>query len=117
MGNKHVENIISPILKPNILLVDDKPANLMALEVVLGRSDYNLISVESGKAALEVLAKQSVDLILLDVQMPGMDGFETAKRVKLISNCEDIPIIFITAIYTENEFIKKGYAAGAVDYF
>jgi CheY-like chemotaxis protein len=60
---------------------------------------------------------QNISVILLDVQMPGMDGFETARRIKLLPGCQDIPIIFITAIYTEDPFIKKGYQAGAIDYF
>lgn len=103
--------------KVNLLLVDDKPANLLALEAVLGDSEYSLIRAGSGAEALEILKKQEIALILLDIQMPDMDGFETAKRIKQLDNCADIPIILITAIYIEDPYVRKGYQAGAVDYF
>lgn len=103
--------------KPTLLLVDDKPANLLALEAVLGDSEYNLIRANSGPEALEILKRQEVAVILLDIQMPDMDGFETAKRIKKLDNCADIPIIFITAIYSEDPYVRRGYQAGAVDYF
>jgi CheY-like chemotaxis protein len=103
--------------KPNILAVDDKRANLVALDGLL-YADYNLISAESGEEAVEMLEKRSdVDLILMDVQMPGMDGFETAARIKRMDAHKDVPIIFITAIFTENPWIKKGYEVGGIDYF
>ena len=104
--------------KPNVLAVDDKRANLLALEVTLG-SDYNLLLAHSGEEALALLSRQpqSIDLILMDVQMPEMDGFETAKRIKQIPGCEDLPIIFITAVFREDPFIKQGYEAGGIDYF
>jgi PAS domain S-box-containing protein len=101
----------------NILVVDDKRANFQALEAVLG-DEYKLLFADSGEAAVELLhERRDVDLILMDVQMPGMDGFETAVRVKEIAHCQDVPIIFVTAIYTEDPFIKKGYAVGGMDYF
>lgn len=109
-----IEKIVK---KPTILAVDDKRANLLALEVLLG-TDYEVISAGSGEASLSLLhARQDIDLILLDVQMPGMDGFETASRVKQMEHCKDIPIIFVTAIYTEDPFIRKGYEVGGLDYF
>ena len=106
-------------LRPTkLLLVDDKPANLLALEAVLESPDYTLIRAQSGPEALAQLhAHPDIALILLDVQMPGMDGMETARRIKEIPACQDIPIIFITAIFTEDPFVKRGYEAGAVDYF
>lgn len=104
-------------LKTRLLVVDDRPENLIALEAVLGSDDYVLYSARSGPEALEALEKHEVDLILLDIQMPGMDGYEVAQRIKKMERCAEIPIIFITAIYTEDPHIKKGYAAGAVDYF
>lgn len=101
-----------------LLLVDDKPANLLALEAVLDGPDYKLIRANSGAEALDQLrAHPDVALILLDVQMPGMDGMETSRRIKRMPGCQDIPIILITAIFTEDPFVKKGYQAGAVDYF
>jgi CheY-like chemotaxis protein len=101
----------------NVLAVDDLPANLIALEAVLA-DDYNLICTNSGAEALSVLnERKNIDVILMDLQMPVMDGFETATRIKQIPGCEEIPIIFITAVYREDPFIKKGYEVGGVDYF
>jgi CheY-like chemotaxis protein len=106
------------LAKTKLLLVDDKPANLVALEAVLGDKEYELIRAHSGAEALDRLrAHPDVAVILLDVQMPGMDGLEVARRVKENVELRDIPIIFITAIYTEDPFVKKGYEAGGVDYF
>jgi CheY-like chemotaxis protein len=103
--------------KANILAVDDKRANLIALDGLL-YADYNVISAESGEEAIEILQKRhDVDLVLMDVQMPGMDGFETASRIKQLHAHRDVPIIFITAIFTENPWIKKGYEVGGIDYF
>jgi CheY-like chemotaxis protein len=103
--------------KANVLAVDDYEANLVALEAVLG-GDYNLILARSGPEAISILhLRTDVDVVLLDVQMPDMDGFETAAQIKKISGYADLPIIFITAVYREDPFIKKGYAVGAVDYF
>ena len=104
--------------KPNVLAVDDKPANLLALEATLGTA-YNVLLAHSGREAVALLERrpESVDLILMDVQMPDMDGFEAAKRIKRLQDCEDIPIIFITAVFREDPFIRQGYEAGGIDYF
>src|SRR5580658_8346487 len=107
------------IIRPaKLLLVDDKPANLLALEAVLESNAYKLIFAHSGAEALALL-KQNKDtaLILLDVQMPEMDGFEVARQIKASPEYHDIPIILITAVFTDNPFATKGYQAGAVDYF
>jgi len=101
----------------NLLLVDDHPSNLLALEAVLSDRGYNLIMAHSGYEAIELLKKHKIALVLLDIQMPGMDGFETARRMKSMEGCQDIPIIFITAVYKEDPFIKKGYEVGGIDYF
>ena len=104
--------------KTKLLLVDDKPANLLALEAVLTGQDYELVRANSGAEALTQLkAHPDVALVLLDVQMPGMDGLEVSKRIKEMPEFQDLPIIFITAIYTEDPFVKQGYRAGGVDYF
>ncbi len=103
--------------KPNLLLVDDHHPNLVALQAVLSERDYNLILAHSGAEAIELVQKHDIALILLDVQMPDMDGFETAKRIKAMERTRDIPIVFITAVYKEDPFVKIGFAAGAVDYF
>lgn len=101
----------------NLLLVDDHPSNLLALEAVLSDREYNLIMAHSGYEAIELMKKHEIALVLLDIQMPGMDGFETARQMKSIEGCRDIPIIFITAVYREDPFIKKGYEVGGIDYF
>lgn len=101
----------------NVLAVDDQVANLVALDAVL-TPDFNLIRATSGEQAVEILQSRSdIDVILMDVHMPGMDGFEAATRVKQLPGCKDIPIIFITAVYKEDPFIKQGFQVGAVDYF
>lgn len=103
--------------KPRILSVDDKSSNLLALEVLL-EPDYTVHSVTSGPAALEFLRRDpNIDVIILDVQMPGMDGFETAAQIKKLEACRDIPIVFVTAVYQEDPHMKKGYAVGGIDYF
>ncbi|HVL35038.1 MAG TPA: response regulator, partial [Burkholderiales bacterium] len=103
--------------KANILVVDDKPANLLAMEAVLG-SEHNLVLAGSGEEALALLrARRDIDLILLDVQMPGLDGFETALQVRAVEHCREVPIIFVTAVYTEDPFIRRGYEVGGIDYF
>src|SRR5688572_3291890 len=101
-----------------VLAVDDKPANLMALEAVLDDQVYTILSAHSGASAFALLnGKPDVALILLDVQMPIMDGFEVARRIKKMPGFEEIPVIFITAICTEDPFVREGYSVGAVDYF
>src|ERR1700749_1502483 len=105
-------------MKGKILMVDDKTANLLALEAVLDRPEYDLIRANSGSDALEALHQHpDIALILLDVQMPIMDGFETARRIKRDPAYAAIPIIFITAVYTTDPFVLKGMQAGGIDYF
>jgi PAS domain S-box-containing protein len=99
-----------------LLLVDDKAENLIALEAVLS-GDYRLLRATSGAEAIEIAENNHVDAILLDIQMPGLDGYETARRIKQVERCKTVPIIFITAIFKENPAIRKGYEVGAVDYF
>ena len=103
--------------KATVLAVDDTPANLIALEAVLQR-DFKLLTATSGHEALELLGKhEDVDVILMDLQMPGMDGFETASLVKRMPGCEDIPIVFITAYYADDAIVKRAYHVGGIDYF
>jgi PAS domain S-box-containing protein len=103
--------------KPKLLLVDDKPANLLALEAVLGDNEFETVRANSGPQALELIRQHEFALVLLDIQMPDMDGFETARRIKELPQGVDLPIIFITAIYNEDPYVRKGYQAGGVDYF
>lgn len=101
-----------------VLAVDDKPANLLALEAVLDEQLYIVLTALSGATALDTLKKNpDTALILLDVQMPIMDGFELARRIKKMAGFEEIPVIFITAICTEDPSVRQGYEVGAVDYF
>ncbi len=100
----------------NVLLVDDRPEGLLALEAALGSSEYNLVKASSGKEALACLLNDDFAVILLDVQMPEMDGFETATIIKSRDRTKGIPILFITAIDKDSTYIYKGYETGAVDY-
>ncbi|QOY55264.1 hybrid sensor histidine kinase/response regulator [Candidatus Sulfurimonas marisnigri] len=106
----------------NILAVDDVEANLYSLESLLTENKLNtkkinIIKALSGEEALKIVLVQDIDLILLDIQMPGMNGFETAKFLKLNPKTKDIPIVFLTAAFKSDEFIKQGYEVGAIDYF
>ena len=100
----------------NLLLVDDRPENLLALEAIIERDDYNLIKASSGEEALVQLMKADFATILLDVQMPGIDGFATARIIKARERTKHIPILFITANNMDAEHIFQGYSLGAVDY-
>ena len=102
--------------KINILLVDDRPENLLALEAIIEREDYNLVKAVSGEEALKFLLKYDFAAILLDVQMPGIDGFETAKIIKAREKTKNIPILFITANNVDHKHIFTGYSVGAIDY-
>ncbi|MDQ1002933.1 two-component system, sporulation sensor kinase E [Neobacillus niacini] len=106
----------TPPQKVNILMVDDHPENLLALEAVLTSPNYNLISAYSGKEALKCMLQYDFAVILLDVQMPGLNGFDTAKLIKAREKTKNIPIIFITAISQEMEHVHQGYSVGAIDY-
>jgi len=102
--------------KVNILLVDDTPENLIALEAVLEELGQNLIKARSGEEALRLILRHDFAVILLDVNMPGLNGFETAQMIRQRKSTEHIPIIFITAISTSETHLFKGYSLGAVDY-
>ncbi len=100
----------------SVLLVDDRDDNLLALEAVLEPLGMELVRAGSGEEALRLLLRQAFDLIILDVQMPGIDGFETARHIRGRERTASIPIIFLTAISRELEHQLEGYDAGAVDY-
>ena len=102
--------------KVNILLVDDQPGKLIAHEAILQELGQNVVKAMSGRDALECLLKQDFAVILLDVNMPGMDGFETAELIRQRPRFEKTPIIFITAYNTSDIDRLKGYRLGAVDY-
>ncbi|WP_336775052.1 PAS domain S-box protein [Paenibacillus sp. MMO-58] len=102
--------------KVNILMVDDRPENLIALEAILASPNYRLYSAHSGEEALRHVLTTDFAVILLDVQMPGMNGFETASLIKMRERSKHVPIIFITAISQAAEHVKHGYSVGAIDY-
>jgi CheY-like chemotaxis protein len=107
---------VKPLPPGRVLVVDDRPENLLALEAILGGLGLEVITATSGEQALKHLLVEDVSLILLDVQMPEMDGYETAAHIKSRPRTQDIPIIFLTAIDREAHQAYRGYAAGAVDF-
>lgn len=102
--------------KPNILIVDDREEGLMALETVLQDCGYNLVRAQSGQEALSHLLSTNFAVVLMDVQMPEMNGFETASYIKKREKTRNIPIIFVTGVDRDERFVSHGYQSGAVDY-
>lgn len=100
----------------SILIVDDRPENLLTLESLLDRPELEIVRANSGMEALEKTLDHEFALVLLDVQMPGMDGYETAELMRGNNKTRHIPIIFITAAQKEREHMFKGYDSGAVDF-
>src|SRR3954462_10523869 len=99
-----------------ILLVDDMEDNLIALEAVLGSLNEPLFRARSGEEAMKALLRRPFALVLLDVRMPGMDGFETAANIKRLDQTRDVPIIFLTGAEDDSGYAFRGYATGAADY-
>ncbi|WFB06370.1 response regulator [Streptomyces sp. LX-29] len=107
----------APQRMPRILIVDDQADNLLAMTAVLSTLDQELVTVSSGGEALKALLHHDdFAVIIMDVQMPDMDGYETAAHIKRRPRTRDVPIIFLTAMGTDPEHSARGYAAGAVDY-
>src|SRR6202795_4449222 len=102
--------------KINILMVDDQPGKLLSYEAMLGELGENLIKAHSGMEALDHLLKTDIALVLMDVSMPGMDGFETAQMIHEHPRFQHTPIVFISAILMSDVDRLKGYQHGAVDY-
>ncbi len=98
-----------------VLIVDDNPKNLQVLGTILKQSGYQIVVAQTGVQALKAVQKILPDLILLDIMMPEMDGFETCRKLKTMQETKDIPIIFLTA-RTETEDVIRGFECGAVDY-
>jgi PAS domain S-box-containing protein len=115
-GSQNGSLRMAPEMKTNILLVDDRADKLLALEAVLSGLGQNLVQARSGKDALRHLLKQDFAVILLDVSMPSMDGFETASLIRQRPRSEHTPIIFVTSIGNSENHISRGYSLGAVDY-
>jgi diguanylate cyclase (GGDEF)-like protein/PAS domain S-box-containing protein len=106
----------APSLYQTLLVVDDRRDNLIAMEALLSDQDWRVRTVDSGEAALQCLLDEPVGLVLLDVQMPGMDGYEVARLMRGSSRTRHIPIIFLTANAYSEDAVLRGYAQGAVDY-
>ena len=100
----------------HILIVDDRPENLVALESLLDKPGWIVVKANSGNEALQLILEHDFALVLLDVQMPDMNGFETAELMRANPKTRRIPIIFVTAISREQQYVFKGYESGAVDY-
>ncbi|OIJ64641.1 response regulator [Streptomyces mangrovisoli] len=100
----------------SILLVDDMEDNLIALEAVLGSLNEPLVRARSGEEAMKALLRQRFAVVLLDIRMPGMDGFETAANIKRLDQTKDVPIIFLTGADADAGYAFRGYATGAADY-
>ncbi|REA59747.1 hybrid sensor histidine kinase/response regulator [Dyadobacter luteus] len=99
-----------------ILIVDDRPENILPLKRILEMHGYRTDSAESGEEALKKVLSTDYSVIIMDVQMPGMDGFEVAEAMSGFSKAKDIPIIFLSAVNKEKKFITKGYSSGGIDY-
>src|SRR5436190_1881764 len=115
-GNGSLDSPDGPPLKANILLVDDRADKLLAVEAILAPLGQNIVKARSGKEALRHLLNQDFTVVLLDVAMPGMDGFETAAMIRKRPRSEHTPIIFVTSISNSENSIFQGYSLGAVDY-
>jgi DNA-binding response OmpR family regulator len=100
----------------NILIVDDEPKNLTVLETVLNNPAYRLVKAESADQALLALLVDQFALLILDIRMPGVTGIELAQIIKKRKKTSQVPIIFLTAYYNEDQHVLEGYGAGAVDY-
>mgnify|MGYP000225486624 CR=1 FL=1 len=100
----------------NILIVDDEPKNLTVLEAVLNNPAYRLVRATSAEEALLALLTDEFALLILDVSMPGMTGFELAQMIRQRKKSSDLPIMFLTAFYCEDQHVLEGYGSGAVDY-
>lgn len=114
MTDRSAQAAVPP--QPALLLVDDRPENLLALEAVLEPLGQRMVKAHSGEEALRHLLADDIAVIVLDVQMPGIDGFETAEQIKQRDRTRDIPIIFLTAISQGLDNRLRGYGTGAVDY-
>ncbi|WP_425833866.1 response regulator [Streptomyces fractus] len=102
--------------RASILLVDDMEDNLTALEAVLGPLNEPLVRARSGEEAMKALLRRQFAVVLLDIRMPGMDGFETATNIKRLDQTKDVPIIFLTGTEADTGYAFRGYATGAADY-
>ncbi|MFF8841343.1 two-component system response regulator [Streptomyces sp. NPDC015127] len=106
----------SPADQCSILIVDDMEENLIAFEAVLGPLHEHLVRARSGEEALKAMLRQEFAVVLLDVRMPGMDGFETAANIKRLDQTKDVPVILVTGAEAGADYAYRGYAIGAADF-
>lgn len=102
--------------KINILIVDDRPENLLSMESLIESPELNIVRASSGNESLGLMLDYEFAIVLLDVQMPGMDGFETAELMRGSEKTKHVPIIFVTALSKDQKYVFRGYESGAVDY-
>ncbi len=115
-GMETLPGCLNPSGKAAILIVDDNAQNLMALEAILAGPDRNVMAVSSGEHALKYLLQEECCVVVLDVKMEGLDGYETAALIRSRERTRDLPIIFVTSYSKEEADVIKGYSYGAVDY-
>ncbi|HEY3821904.1 MAG TPA: response regulator [Polyangiaceae bacterium] len=101
---------------PSILLVDDNRSNLVALAAALQPLEFSIVAAQSGEEALELVAERDFMAIVMDVHMPGLDGYQTTASLRRHERSRDVPVIFLTAVHNQPEHTYRGYALGAVDY-
>jgi CheY-like chemotaxis protein len=106
----------APDDRSSILIVDDMEENLVALEAVLGPLGQRVVSARSGEEALKAMLRERFAVVLLDVLMPGMDGFETAENIKRLDQTKDVPVILLTGTDVDTDYAYRGYALGAADF-
>jgi two-component system NtrC family sensor kinase len=109
-------SFLDELLRPKVLAVDDVPANLTLLQAIVEPLDCQVVTAPDGVSALQAIEQHSFAVLLLDIQMPRMDGYEVARRVRLGQGNRDVPIIFVTASAGDDEAVIRGYDLGAVDY-
>src|SRR5262245_17776905 len=108
---------MTPKEQSKVLIVDDRPENLLAIEAVLETLSCKVVRAHSGIEALKMVEENEFATIVMDIQMPGLDGFETTRRIKRLPKAKGIPVIFVTAVYKEDEDIRRAYEAGGIDFF
>ncbi|HWE30197.1 MAG TPA: hybrid sensor histidine kinase/response regulator, partial [Polyangia bacterium] len=106
----------NPLPPPSLLIVDDHPANLLALETVLDSVGAQIVRAASGEDALKAMLRQEFALIIMDVHMEELDGYQTMQIIRQRERLRDVPVIFLTAHYSDPDELKRGFAVGAVDY-
>lgn len=102
------------MITSTILLVDDRPENILPLKKILEMNGFITDSANSGEEALKKILKNTYALVILDVQMPGMDGFEVAENISGLNRSKHIPIIFLSAVNTDKRFITQGFTSGGI---